>query len=127
MRHRKPTQIGFASIAAAVALLVGGASPATAATVKPTIDIHHHTDTDGDYLDGWIRTSVSGCKAFRYPFLVFRKQPGKDQLFQKLQTYDDGYWRTNPTPRGTYYAKLKRFTYDGVVCEKARSADIKVP
>lgn len=59
---------------------------------------------------------------------MFRKRPGKDELFQKFGTYDDGYWRsTSPTPRGTYYATLKKYKYDNVTCKKARSPNVEVP
>lgn len=126
MFHRRPIGIGVASIAALVAVLVGGASPAPAATVKPKITIRY--EASGDYLSGWVRSPSDGCNVVRYPFRVFREQPGKDELFQKFGTYDDGYWRAEgPTPKGTYYAKLKKYEYDNVICTKARSPKVTVP
>lgn len=127
MRHRKAVGAVIASIAAVVAVFVAGAGPAAAAkTIQPKITIRY--TANDDYLSGWVKSSNEGCNVARYPLRVFRKRPGKDQLFQKLGTYDDGYWRVDgPIPDGTYYAKLKKYEFDSVICEKAQSPEIKVP
>ena len=125
----------LAAVGALAALGVIGLGRAFAHTVHfaSTVSILVCCDSDGQWdFGGEVSSPKARCEPHR-TVKLFRKRSGPDQLMGRDETDSQGGWQVepNPSPAGTYYARVTRKDIGGPghdhICDPDRSPDLQVP
>ena len=126
---------GFAALAALLTIGAIGLGKASAHTIhfKSNVSIRVCCASDGLWDFGGEVTSVKARCEPRRTVKLFRKRSGTDELMGRDETDSEGAWHVepNPSPAGTYYARVKRKDIGPPghdhICDGDRSPDLTVP
>jgi hypothetical protein len=125
----------LAALGPLIAITVIGLGTASAHTVhfESTVSIRVCCASDGRWDFGGEVTSPKARCEPRRTVKLFRKRSGSDQLMGRDTTDSVGAWKVepNPSPAGTYYAKVTRKDIGAPghdhICDADRSGGLEVP
>ena len=125
----------LAALGALIAIAVIGLGTASAHTIhfESTVSIQVCCDSDGLWdFAGEVTSPKARCEP-RRTVKLFRKRSGPDQLMGRDRTDSVGAWHVepNPSPAGTYYARVARKDIGppghNHICDADRSGGLEVP